>query len=120
MLYSIYAEHAKLVGEVPMSAVEFQDTMDVEIARSLAAKMNPADEDIALGYYLTRRQDGGRHAPDTIDGKCDRCGEKVYIDKTMAKLAFKAKQIICNECLPEVSGGLTMGEIISKRLEELK
>lgn len=119
MLYSEYAGFVKSIGATPITYEDFQERMDQEMARSLTKSINPADEDISMAYYLARRKDGGPHV-ESIDGKCDRCGSTVYIDRTMAKMAFKAKEIICNECFPQISDGQTFGQLIAERLKELK
>lgn len=120
MMYENYASFVNRgLGGKPMSYLDFEKKMEVAMFCDLANKLNASQDDITGAYYAASRVAGREPEVESIILQCDNCHEDVYIDKSMAKMAFKAKAIHCNECLPQFTGGKGIGEIIAERLADL-
>lgn len=124
-LWHKYLEHCAETHVVPATrdqfAISVQEKMAQIMAHEIADKEmekfdDPDDGKEAL-YVAMRVKDLPAPARASKTDICGQCGEKVWVDPTMHDRLKHSKAIICNACLPEVTGH-TREEIIKEKLDE--
>jgi hypothetical protein len=123
-LYQQYIEHCKEVGiATPASPALFarkiKEVATTEVAHKIAAKeMLKYHEGAEAWYVAMRVADLSDPVGNSKMSVCSQCGESVWVAADMANYRAKTVGIICNQCLPEITGK-TREEIIKEKLEDI-
>jgi hypothetical protein len=120
-LWEKYLAHCKETGIKPATRDIFAQVVYEQGAKlmshAMADKMPKKDVGQAL-YVAVRVKDLPNPLSTSTIKQCGQCGEDVWIDPSMLDVLSKSKAIICNACLPEITGK-TREEIIKNELEKL-
>lgn len=67
-------------------------------------RANEAQAHGAKMYYLARQVGDKEPNLPSIKGECGQCGSQVWIDVTMKQYVDRSEEVVCEECVGEVTG----------------
>lgn len=87
------------------------------ISTNMAAERfnEPRDGKDAI-YVAMRVEDVKESVDGSVTGECGQCHQPVLLDPAMTQYLENAKAVICNRCLPEVTGQ-TFGEAAQQEID---
>lgn len=108
----LYAKYLRKCADDKVSTVPFDhfrkhvlDMMARMIATNMAeGRLNEPNDGEDVLYVAMRVADAKESVAGSTVGKCSQCQADVLLDPKMGEYLKKSKAVICNQCLPEVTG----------------